>query len=183
MHIAVRGRLDLGDTTEIEPGVTITWRDADTLVIESDIFFTVRGVVAFNAVTYFVCDCAGDEPARGAVDDLVCVRDAGFASLAEYEAFRSNAAHRTPCFTRRGCPSLSHRWKRASRRTTVTMPSRAVRSARCGAPMSAVGFRRMTTRLGAAAKMPFQIHPHMLRHACGFTSNELGLRAADATPR
>jgi hypothetical protein len=62
MHIAVRGRLDLGDTTEIEPGVTITWRDADTLVIESDIFFTVRGVVAFNAVTYFICDCAGDEP-------------------------------------------------------------------------------------------------------------------------
>ena len=97
MHIAVRGRLDLGDATELEPGVTITWRDADTLVIESDIF-TVRGVVAFNDVTYFVCDCAGDEPmtdeaARGAVDDLVCVRDAGFASLAEYRAFRSNAAH------------------------------------------------------------------------------------------
>jgi len=41
MHIAVRGRLDLGDATELEPGVTITWRDADTLVIESDIF-TVR---------------------------------------------------------------------------------------------------------------------------------------------
>ena len=23
-------------------------------------------------------------------------------------------------------------------------------------------------RLGEAAKMPFPIHPHMLRHACGF---------------
>jgi hypothetical protein len=97
MHIAVRGRLDLGDTTELEPGVTITWRDADTLVIDSDIF-TVRGVVALNAVTYFVCDYAGDEPmtdeaARDAVDDLVCIRDAGFASLAEYEEFRRNPAH------------------------------------------------------------------------------------------
>jgi integrase len=37
-----------------------------------------------------------------------------------------------------------------------------------GAPMSAVGFRRMMGRLGTAAKMPFLIHPHMLRHACGF---------------
>ena len=34
--------------------------------------------------------------------------------------------------------------------------------------MSPVGFRRMITRLGEAAKMPFSIHPHMLRHACGF---------------
>jgi integrase len=34
--------------------------------------------------------------------------------------------------------------------------------------MSAVGFRRMITRLGKAAKMPFSVHPHMLRHACGF---------------
>jgi type 1 fimbriae regulatory protein FimE len=36
------------------------------------------------------------------------------------------------------------------------------------APMSAVAFRRMLTRLGPAAKMPFGIHPHMLRHSTGF---------------
>jgi len=36
------------------------------------------------------------------------------------------------------------------------------------APMSAVGFRRMIGRLGKAAKMAFTIHPHMLRHACGY---------------
>ena len=34
--------------------------------------------------------------------------------------------------------------------------------------MSAVGFRRMLERLGKATKMPFSVHPHMLRHACGF---------------
>jgi hypothetical protein len=34
--------------------------------------------------------------------------------------------------------------------------------------MSALGFRRMITKLGKAAKMPFSVHPHMLRHACGF---------------
>src|ERR1700758_4537502 len=37
-----------------------------------------------------------------------------------------------------------------------------------GAPMSAVAFRRMVTRLGPAAKMSFGIHPHMLRHSTGF---------------
>jgi site-specific recombinase XerD len=31
-----------------------------------------------------------------------------------------------------------------------------------------VGFRRMLERLGKAAKMPFGVHPQMLRHACGF---------------
>ena len=36
------------------------------------------------------------------------------------------------------------------------------------APMSAVGFRRLMSRLGKAAKMPFPVHPHTLRHACGF---------------
>ena len=34
--------------------------------------------------------------------------------------------------------------------------------------MSAVGFRRMLERLGKAAKIAFGVHPHMLRHACGF---------------
>jgi len=27
---------------------------------------------------------------------------------------------------------------------------------------------RLIQRVGEAAKMPFPIHPHMLRHACGF---------------
>jgi type 1 fimbriae regulatory protein FimB/type 1 fimbriae regulatory protein FimE len=47
-------------------------------------------------------------------------------------------------------------------------PGRYLFSSERGAPMSAVGFRRMITRLGKAAKMPFGVHPHMLRHACGF---------------
>src|SRR5262249_60990245 len=47
-------------------------------------------------------------------------------------------------------------------------PSRYLFLSERGAPMSAVGFRRMIERLGKAAKMPFSVHPHMLRHACGF---------------
>jgi type 1 fimbriae regulatory protein FimB/type 1 fimbriae regulatory protein FimE len=37
-----------------------------------------------------------------------------------------------------------------------------------GAPMTAVAFRRMLTRVGQTARMPFGIHPHMLRHSTGF---------------
>ena len=37
-----------------------------------------------------------------------------------------------------------------------------------GGPMGPIGFHRLIQRLGEAAKMPFPIHPHMLRHACGF---------------
>jgi site-specific recombinase XerD len=47
-------------------------------------------------------------------------------------------------------------------------PGRYVFMSERAAPMSPAGFRRMITRLGNAAKMPFQIHPHMLRHACGY---------------
>ena len=35
-------------------------------------------------------------------------------------------------------------------------------------PMSAEGFRKLLTRIGAAAGFPFPVHPHMLRHACGY---------------
>ena len=47
-------------------------------------------------------------------------------------------------------------------------PGRYVFMSERGAPMSPIGFRRMLGRLGKAAKMAFGVHPHMLRHACGF---------------
>ena len=31
-----------------------------------------------------------------------------------------------------------------------------------------MGFHHLMVRLGKAAKIPFAVHPHMLRHACGF---------------
>ena len=33
---------------------------------------------------------------------------------------------------------------------------------------SPMGFHHLIQRLGKAARMPFAVHPHMLRHACGF---------------
>jgi integrase len=37
-----------------------------------------------------------------------------------------------------------------------------------GAPFSAAGFAKLMERAGRAAKIAFKVHPHMLRHACGF---------------
>jgi integrase len=37
-----------------------------------------------------------------------------------------------------------------------------------GAPFTTAGFARMIERLGKAAGFSFKVHPHMLRHACGY---------------
>ena len=37
-----------------------------------------------------------------------------------------------------------------------------------GAPFTTAGFRKLVSRLGVEAKLEFPVHPHMLRHACGF---------------
>ena len=36
------------------------------------------------------------------------------------------------------------------------------------APLSDEGVLKMIKRAGVAAKLPFSVHPHMLRHACGY---------------
>jgi type 1 fimbriae regulatory protein FimB/type 1 fimbriae regulatory protein FimE len=37
-----------------------------------------------------------------------------------------------------------------------------------GGPISAAGFRKLLARTGQAAGFDFGVHPHMLRHACGY---------------
>ena len=37
-----------------------------------------------------------------------------------------------------------------------------------GAPFSTEGFARMLQRAAQAAGLTIRVHPHMLRHACGF---------------
>jgi len=38
-----------------------------------------------------------------------------------------------------------------------------------GAPFTTAGFARMVERAGTEAKLGFKAHPHMLRHACGYS--------------
>jgi len=37
-----------------------------------------------------------------------------------------------------------------------------------GGPMTASNVRKLMTRAGSEARIGFSVHPHMLRHACGF---------------
>ena len=37
-----------------------------------------------------------------------------------------------------------------------------------GGPMTDSNVRKLVAKIGVEAKLPFRIHPHMLRHACGF---------------
>ncbi|MEA2081063.1 MAG: tyrosine-type recombinase/integrase [Pseudomonadota bacterium] len=35
-------------------------------------------------------------------------------------------------------------------------------------PMTTAGFRKMLTRCSKQSGLEFSVHPHMLRHACGY---------------
>src|SRR5262245_38358200 len=41
-------------------------------------------------------------------------------------------------------------------------------------PMTPKAFHALFGRIGARAKMPFPIHPHMLRHGCGYSLANAG---------
>jgi type 1 fimbriae regulatory protein FimE len=49
-----------------------------------------------------------------------------------------------------------------------TVQSRYVLNTERGGPVTTAWFLKLLNRLSAVAKLPFQAHPHMLRHACGF---------------
>jgi len=49
-----------------------------------------------------------------------------------------------------------------------TPASRYVFTTERDGPVTTAWFRKMLARLGPKADMPFPVHPHMLRHACGF---------------
>jgi integrase len=44
-----------------------------------------------------------------------------------------------------------------------------------GAPFTVSGFRRMIERAGQAAELGIKTHPHMLRHACGYSLASQGV--------
>jgi integrase len=53
-------------------------------------------------------------------------------------------------------------------------PSPFVFTSERGAPFTMAGFAKMVERAGAAAKLGFKAHPHMLRHACGYALANAG---------
>jgi site-specific recombinase XerC len=55
--------------------------------------------------------------------------------------------------------SASRRWR------SLTV---AIDQSRAGGPLTDSGVRKIVARAGAAAGLPFPVHPHMLRHATGY---------------
>jgi type 1 fimbriae regulatory protein FimB/type 1 fimbriae regulatory protein FimE len=53
-------------------------------------------------------------------------------------------------------------------------PSEFVFVSERGAPFTTAGFAKMIERAGAKAGFTLKVHPHMLRHACGFTLANAG---------
>jgi site-specific recombinase XerD len=51
---------------------------------------------------------------------------------------------------------------------------RTVFSTERGGPMTTKGFNTLMRRIGERAGMPFPVHPHMLRHACGYALANAG---------
>jgi site-specific recombinase XerD len=43
-----------------------------------------------------------------------------------------------------------------------------------GGPMTPKAFHALFGRIGVRAKMPFPVHPHMLRHGCGYALANAG---------
>jgi len=73
---------------------------------------------------------------------------------------------------KRGTPSthpISGDELRALRRLKrETQTSRFVFVSERGSPFSIAGFQKLIARAGVTAGFEFQLHPHMLRHSCGF---------------
>jgi integrase len=63
---------------------------------------------------------------------------------------------------------------RALRRLRRENPTSHVFVTERGGPFTTVGFHHLIKRLGEVAGMPFRVHPHMLRHACGFALANAG---------
>jgi integrase len=53
-------------------------------------------------------------------------------------------------------------------------PSPFVFTSERGSPFTTAGFARMLERAAAGAKIAIKVHPHMLRHACGFALANAG---------
>jgi integrase len=56
-----------------------------------------------------------------------------------------------------------------------TPPSPFVFTTERLAPIGPDGFRKLLARVGEAARLPFPVHPHMLRHACGYELQKTNL--------
>src|SRR5262245_21046602 len=80
--------------------------------------------------------------------------------------------------TKRGTPSVhpmqGNEIRALRRLQREQQPGPYVFATERGGPMAPKSFHTLIARLGERAKMPFPIHPHMLRHACAYALANAG---------
>jgi site-specific recombinase XerD len=64
-----------------------------------------------------------------------------------------------------------HPWRGAHRQSA----SPFVFASERGSPFTPSGFAKLLARVGDEAKIGFKVHPHMLRHACGYALANKGI--------
>jgi hypothetical protein len=98
--------------------------------------------------------------------------NSGIAGAPVFTAIRGAVAVLHVRRSKRGTPSvhpIQGDELRALRRLQREQPpSPYVFCSERGGPMTAKSFHTLIARLGGRAGMPFPIHPHMLRHGCGY---------------
>jgi type 1 fimbriae regulatory protein FimB/type 1 fimbriae regulatory protein FimE len=65
-------------------------------------------------------------------------------------------------------PTSSDALRRLRRDQATSGPGDHVFHTERRRPMTTSAFRKQLAAIGAASGLPFSVHPHMLRHACGF---------------
>jgi hypothetical protein len=99
---------------------------------------------------------------------LVCGRRAGKSNDCLGALKGSLTSRTTPAYVaaRMSDPLLRPPLRRLQREQDPKSPF--VFTSMRDSPFTTAGFRKMVARLGVAAKFDFLVHPHMLRHACGY---------------
>jgi site-specific recombinase XerD len=69
---------------------------------------------------------------------------------------------------------VGFRW-RALRELNRQSASPFVFASERGGPFTPSGFAKLLARAGDEAKIGFKVHPHMLRHACGYALANKGI--------
>src|SRR4029077_14858244 len=91
-------------------------------------------------------------------------------------AFRDRHHARAPGQGRRGSdPPSPRRLLRARRALKRQSASPFVFASERGGPFTPSGFAKLLARAGAEARIGFKVHPHMLRHACGYALANKGI--------
>ena len=85
------------------------------------------------------------------------------------ERWRASEKRKDPAAGRVLAKELTRHWLRRQSASPFVFASER------GSPFTPSGFAKLLARAGEEAEIGFKVHPHMLRHACGYALANKGL--------